>query len=81
MPTGALIARYLRVFKPADPTWFYLHITFQSSGYIIGMSGFATDLKYGMDSPSITFTNHRTIAIVVAFLGTLQVLQKTPPHQ
>uniref|UniRef100_A0A6N2K0S5 Cytochrome b561 domain-containing protein n=1 Tax=Salix viminalis TaxID=40686 RepID=A0A6N2K0S5_SALVM len=25
MPIGALIARYLKVFKSADPAWFYLH--------------------------------------------------------
>lgn len=73
MPTGAIIARYLKVFKSADPAWFYLHITCQASAYIVGISGFGTGLKLGSDSEGVEYDTHRTIAIVLVCLGTLQV--------
>lgn len=73
MPTGAVIARYLKVFKSADPAWFYLHITCQVSAYIVGLSGFGTGLKLGSDSEGITYDTHRALAIVLVTLATLQV--------
>ena len=76
MPTGVIIARYMRVFKSADPAWFYLHITCQSSAYILGVIGWATGLKLGSDSSGVQHTAHRNIGIVLFFLGTLQVYAK-----
>lgn len=73
MPTGAVIARYMKVFKSADPAWFYLHITCQVSAYIVGLSGFGTGLKLGSDSEGITYDTHRALAIVLVTLATLQV--------
>ncbi|PKI74014.1 hypothetical protein CRG98_005631 [Punica granatum] len=73
MPIGVIIARYLRVFKSADPTWFYLHVTCQSSAYIIGVAGWATGLKLGSESKGITYSVHRTIGIILFCLATLQV--------
>ncbi|KAI6704652.1 hypothetical protein NL676_007614 [Syzygium grande] len=73
MPIGAIIARYLKVSKAADPAWFYLHVACQSSAYIVGVAGWATGLKLGSESPGITYTAHRTIGIVLFCLGTLQV--------
>ncbi|KAK9267632.1 hypothetical protein L1049_010063 [Liquidambar formosana] len=73
MPLGALIARYLKVFKSADPAWFYLHVACQSSAYIIGVAGWATGLKLGSDSPGIHYYTHRNIGITLFCLGTLQV--------
>lgn len=73
MPLGAIIARYLKVFKSADPAWFYLHVACQSSAYIVGVAGWATGLKLGSDSVGITHTTHRNIGITLFCLGTLQV--------
>lgn len=73
MPLGAMIARYLKVFKSADPAWFYLHIACQTSAYIVGVAGWATGIKLGSDSPSVTYSTHRNIGIVLFALGTLQV--------
>lgn len=73
MPTGAIIARYLKVFKSADPTWFYLHITCQASAYIVGVSGLGTGLKLGSDSEGVDYDTHRALGIVLVCLGTLQV--------
>lgn len=73
MPIGAMIARYLKMFKSADPAWFYLHAFCQSSGYIIGVAGWATGLKLGSDSPGVERTPHRRIGIALFCLGTLQV--------
>lgn len=73
MPLGAMIARYLKVFKSADPAWFYLHIACQTSAYIVGVAGWATGIKLGSDSPSVTYSTHRNIGIVLFALGTLQL--------
>lgn len=73
MPLGAIIARYLKVFKSADPAWFYLHVTCQTSAYIVGVAGWGTGLKLGHDSAGIEYNTHRTLGIVLFCLGTLQV--------
>ncbi|CAK9133340.1 unnamed protein product [Ilex paraguariensis] len=73
MPVGAIIARYLKVFKSADPAWFYLHVACQSSAYVIGVAGWATGIKLGSDSPTFKYNTHRNIGIVLFCLGTLQV--------
>jgi hypothetical protein len=73
MPLGAVIARYLKVFKSADPAWFYLHVTCQTSAYIVGVAGWGTGLKLGSDSVGVTYSTHRALGISLFVLGTLQV--------
>nr|GEY26815.1 cytochrome b561 and DOMON domain-containing protein At5g47530-like [Tanacetum cinerariifolium] len=74
MPLGAITARYLRVFQSADPAWFYLHVTCQTSAYIIGVAGWATGIRLGSQSPGIQFTSHRVIGIILFCVATLQVI-------
>ncbi|KAL3568785.1 hypothetical protein D5086_028675 [Populus alba] len=85
MPIGALIARYLKAFKSADPAWFYLHVGCQSIAYIVGVAGWGTGLKLGSESTSIQYDAHRTIGIILFCLGTLQVfallLRPKPDHK
>ncbi|XVF21093.1 hypothetical protein REPUB_Repub12eG0061200 [Reevesia pubescens] len=73
MPLGAIMARYMRVFKSADPAWFYLHVAYQSSAYIVGVAGWATGIRLGSDSTGVTQNPHRNIGIALFCLGTLQV--------
>uniref|UniRef100_A0A1J3DJP4 Cytochrome b561 and DOMON domain-containing protein n=1 Tax=Noccaea caerulescens TaxID=107243 RepID=A0A1J3DJP4_NOCCA len=85
MPIGAIIARYLRVAKSANPAWFYIHVSCQASGYIIGVAGWATGLKLGGDSPGIQYSTHRAIGIALFTLATVQVsamfLRPKPEHK
>ncbi|KAE8689668.1 Cytochrome b561 and DOMON domain-containing protein [Hibiscus syriacus] len=74
IPLGAMIARYLKVFKSADPAWFYLHASCQFSAYVIGVAGWGTGLKLGSESPGIQYNAHRTIGIILFCLGTLQYI-------
>ncbi|XP_076882763.1 cytochrome b561 and DOMON domain-containing protein At4g17280-like [Bidens hawaiensis] len=74
MPLGAMMARYIRVFESVDPAWFYLHVTCQTSAYIIGMAGWATGIRLGGQSPGIQFTSHRIIGIILFCVATLQVI-------
>lgn len=78
LPIGASIARHLKVFKSADPAWFYLHVTCQTSAYIVGVVGWGTGLKLGSDSVGIKYNTHRNIGIALFCLGTLQVLHMFP---
>ncbi|XP_074574566.1 cytochrome b561 and DOMON domain-containing protein At5g47530-like [Curcuma longa] len=73
LPIGAIIARYVKVFKSADPAWFYLHVACQCSGYIIGLSGWILGLQLGSDSKGITYHKHRNLGIAIFALATLQV--------
>ncbi|RZR94643.1 hypothetical protein BHM03_00023390, partial [Ensete ventricosum] len=75
LPIGAIIARYLKKFKSADPAWFYLHVTCQIVGYGVGVGGWATGLDLGSKSKGIQYTTHRNIGILLFCLGTLQVRQ------
>ncbi|KAJ8761056.1 hypothetical protein K2173_025763 [Erythroxylum novogranatense] len=85
MPLGALIARYLKVFKSANPAWFYLHVSCQSTAYIVGVAGWATGIKLGSESAGVVYSAHRTIGIILFALGTLQVfallLRPKPDHK
>ncbi|AED94011.1 unnamed protein product [Arabidopsis thaliana] len=83
MPMGAMMARYMKVF--ADPTWFYLHIAFQVSGYVIGVAGWATGIKLGNDSPGTSYSTHRNLGIALFTFATLQVfallVRPKPDHK
>lgn len=85
MPMGAMIARYLKVFKTANPAWFYLHVACQVSGYIVGVAGWGTGIKLGNDSPGIKYDKHRNIGIALFAIGTLQMfamlLRPKPDHK
>ncbi|XP_042440877.1 uncharacterized protein LOC122026276 isoform X1 [Zingiber officinale] len=50
--------RYLKTFKSADPAWFYLHISCQMLGYVIGVVDWATGLVLGNKSKGIVHTNY-----------------------
>ncbi|XP_076919307.1 cytochrome b561 and DOMON domain-containing protein At5g35735-like [Bidens hawaiensis] len=85
MPMGAMVARYLKVFKVANPAWFYIHVACQVTAYGVGIAGWATGLKLGSDSEGIKYTTHRNIGITLFALGTLQVfalfLRPKPDHK
>ncbi|PIN17526.1 putative membrane protein [Handroanthus impetiginosus] len=85
MPFGAMVARYLKVFKAAHPAWFYIHVTCQVSAYGVGVAGWGTGLKLGSDSPGVERTSHRNIGITLFALATLQVfallLRPKPDHK
>ena len=80
MPMGAIFARYLKVFKGADPAWFYLHVGCQASAYAVGVAGWATGIKLGSDSLGIEYNTHRNIGITLFVFGTLQVMIKKSTH-
>ncbi|CAL9096133.1 unnamed protein product [Musa acuminata var. zebrina] len=73
MPIGAIMARHVKVFRAADPAWFYLHVACQCSAYIIGISGWGLGLKLGSESVGIAYHKHRDIAIALFCLATVQV--------
>ncbi|KAI4363758.1 hypothetical protein MLD38_019933 [Melastoma candidum] len=71
MPAGMIFARYLKVFKSADPAWFYLHTACQTSAYAVGVFGWITGRRLGGNYGS---SPHGNIGLVLVILGTLQVL-------
>ncbi|KAL3635698.1 hypothetical protein CASFOL_020245 [Castilleja foliolosa] len=85
MPIGAMIARFVKVFQPLNPAWFYLHVTCQTLAYFLGVAGWATGLNLGSRTPGIVRTLHRNIGITLFTLATLQVmslgLRPKPDHK
>ncbi|KAJ1685677.1 hypothetical protein LUZ63_017067 [Rhynchospora breviuscula] len=73
LPTGAIIARYFKAFSPSGTAWFYLHVSFQVAGYILGTAGWGTGLNLGVKSKGVQYTTHRNIGITLFSLATLQV--------
>lgn len=72
MPIGAMTARYMKVFKSADPAWFYLHVACQCCAYVIGVAGWAIGLALGNNTGIHTYS-HGKIGMTLFILGTLQV--------
>ncbi|MED6211901.1 hypothetical protein PIB30_078008 [Stylosanthes scabra] len=72
-PLGVVIARYMRIFPCADPTWFYLHVGCQMSAYVIGVAGWITGLKLGSESKDIVYSVHRNIGIAIFCFCTIQM--------
>ncbi|KAF7151333.1 hypothetical protein RHSIM_Rhsim02G0093200 [Rhododendron simsii] len=74
MPLGFMAARYLKAVGPkADHLWFYVHITLQLSGYLLGMAGGATRLYLGIKSIGVHHPCHMGIGITLFCLGLLQI--------
>ncbi|KAL8140583.1 hypothetical protein V2J09_006604 [Rumex salicifolius] len=73
-PMGVMIARYLKTVESADPAWFYLHISCQMLGYILGVAGWATGLAIGSHTEGIVYSAHRSIGIALFCFATNQIL-------
>lgn len=70
LPVGVMIARYLRQW---DPTWFYLHIFTQISGFILGVVGVAFGIVlYKKLNANVKV--HRALGLLILSLGSFQVL-------
>jgi hypothetical protein len=70
LPIGALIARYCQAW---DPAWFYVHIAFQSIGFIFVMAGIGTGVVLSHRVRPSGFYTHRGLGIIIFFLACLQV--------
>ncbi|KAH7683010.1 Cytochrome b561 and DOMON domain-containing protein [Dioscorea alata] len=73
LPIGAMIARFLKAFRPKDTSWFHLHVSCQLIGYAVGVTGWATGLSLGSKSERVEYTTHRNLGIALFSLATLQV--------
>ncbi|KAF7151705.1 hypothetical protein RHSIM_Rhsim02G0091700 [Rhododendron simsii] len=66
--------RYLKAVGPkADPLWFYIYITLQLPGYLLGMAGGATGLYLGVKFTGVHHPCHVGIGITLFCLGLLQI--------
>ncbi|KAJ0982230.1 hypothetical protein J5N97_010485 [Dioscorea zingiberensis] len=74
LPAGVVIARYIRQFESAGPTWFYAHAGVQATGYVLGIAGFAIGIAMGNASPGVTYTLHRGLGVAVVVAGGMQSL-------
>ncbi|XP_047333840.1 cytochrome b561 and DOMON domain-containing protein At5g47530-like [Impatiens glandulifera] len=72
LPFGALVAKYLTVYKSESREWYFIHNICKISAYIIGIAGFATGLIVGQQAP-IRNIIHRNIGIALFCLATFKV--------
>ncbi|KAL2322797.1 hypothetical protein Fmac_027176 [Flemingia macrophylla] len=72
MPTGVIMARYLKVFDGLGPTWFHLHRACQSLAFLIGIAGFGTGLYMG-NHHGVHHAPHRCVGITLMCLAFAQV--------
>lgn len=75
LPIGVIVARYCRIypFNIGDDTWFYLHVSCQIAGYVIGTTAWGIGLGLGHSSRHYTFRTHRLLGIFIFTFATLQV--------
>lgn len=69
MTIGAIIGRHA---KQWDPTWFYLHASIQTTGFVGGVVGNICGL-FLTSKVSSDVTHHKNIGLVILILGFLQV--------
>ncbi|BBN02509.1 hypothetical protein MPTK1_2g15890 [Marchantia polymorpha subsp. ruderalis] len=70
-PVGIMSTRYIRPFT--ESIWFYMHVSCQVLGYVLGVIGFGMGIKLQQDSGAIRY-KHRNLGVVMFALATLQVL-------
>ncbi|KAK3184619.1 hypothetical protein Dsin_031905 [Dipteronia sinensis] len=70
MIIGAIVARHL---KHMDPLWFYCHISIQSLGFLLGLSGVITGLVLN-NKLNNDVSTHKSLGILILVLGCLQIM-------
>ncbi|KAJ4845352.1 hypothetical protein Tsubulata_039643 [Turnera subulata] len=74
LPTGVVMARYLRHIRALGPTWFYVHAGIQLTAYFLGTVGFGIGIRLGAMSPGVVYGLHRKLGFAAFCLGALQTL-------
>ncbi|KAJ4833481.1 hypothetical protein Tsubulata_008073 [Turnera subulata] len=78
MPIGAILARYLKVFKSVKvfsvhPAWYDLHRACQIIAFCLGVAGWGIGIKLGSVSRGINFSKHKKIGIALLCMAAVQV--------
>ncbi|KAJ4836760.1 hypothetical protein Tsubulata_031064, partial [Turnera subulata] len=79
MPIGAILARYLKVFKSVKlfnsvhPAWYDLHRACQIMAFCLGVAGWGIGIKLGSASRGINFSKHKNIGIALLVMAAVQV--------
>ena len=75
IPLGVMAARYLRPLSGSNPAWFFIHVTCQCTGYILGVVAWAMGMKlHSYNVRGAVPVKHRNVGISIFVLATLQVL-------
>ncbi|EYU33657.1 hypothetical protein MIMGU_mgv1a026502mg [Erythranthe guttata] len=74
LPVGVIIARYFRRFPKEWKWWFTFHVSCQTIGYILGLSGWALGIWLGNTSKYYSFTCHRSLGIIIFTFTTIQMV-------
>ncbi|XP_031475461.1 cytochrome b561 and DOMON domain-containing protein At3g25290-like [Nymphaea colorata] len=72
LPIGAMLARYLKIYKPENQAWYYAHISCQLFAYSIGTIGFFTGFQL-RDPATAVNSGHRIVAYILFLLSSFQV--------
>ncbi|KAG2258486.1 hypothetical protein Bca52824_077780 [Brassica carinata] len=74
MPIGVMAARYMKTYETLDPTWFYVHVICQLTGYLAGLLGGLGTAIYMAWHTGMRSTAHTVIGVLIFCLGFLQIL-------
>lgn len=74
LPLGIMAARYLRPLSGSNPAWFFIHVTCQCTGYLLGVASWAMGMKLYTYNQGAVPTKHRKVGISIFALATLQVI-------
>ncbi|KAG6423838.1 hypothetical protein SASPL_114242 [Salvia splendens] len=81
LPSGVIVSRYMRIFPVPRKNWYDIHVTCQTSGYIIGSAGWALGLWLGKASHNYKFNIHNTVGLLIFIFATIQMLAwRLRPH-
>ncbi|CAH8263322.1 unnamed protein product [Arabidopsis lyrata] len=74
MLIGVMAAKYMKTYERLDPTWFYVHVVCQTTGYFVGLIGGLGTAIYMARHTRMRTTPHIVIGLFLFALGFLQIL-------
>lgn len=73
LPSGVIVARYMRVFPKPWAKWYDVHVSCQTAGYVIGSGGWGLGIWLGKTSSYYSFNIHYNLGLLIFIFTTIQV--------
>ena len=72
IPAGIVVAAFRTVTKLGSAWWYYVHVSFQTIGFLLSLAGIAVGCYFPADDKLMV--QHKIIGIVVNVVAGLQVI-------
>lgn len=64
----------MRIYPMPCQRWYDVHVTFQTTGYVVGSAGWAIGMWLGNASRLYKFNIHYNVGLLIFILASIQVI-------